>query len=80
MIAHEFGHVFGLGDAYEDDNVPGKVGAEISDEISSENMMRENKEVQSNDIEMILLAWEINKRQYYFNWDTKKKSAVIRLS
>lgn len=80
MIAHEFGHVFGLGDAYEDDNVPGKVGAEISDEISSENMMRVNKEVQSNDIEMILLAWEINKRQYYFNWDTKKKSAVIRLS
>lgn len=83
-FTHEFGHVFGLYDAY-DKRLPGPnsikdwKGAPKTDEVSNDNMMRNAKNVEPNDIEMILQAWMEGKYQYYFTYKELAKSKVVRL-
>lgn len=82
MIAHEFGHVWGLKDAYNKPDIPGWHEAKKTKEVSKDNMMRSNKEVQPNDIEMILEAWKYNRKQYYGDYyhedGVERKSKVIQ--
>lgn len=77
VAAHEMGHVFGLGDAYTES--PRTVG--VSEEVGPDDMMRSNAKVYPNDIEMLLLAWKENERQYYADVDQygQKKSQAIML-
>ncbi len=79
MIAHEFGHVLGLKDAYKRTDLSGWREAKETEEVNYKNMMRSDGEVQSNDIEMILEAWQNNQMQYYASSQYGTKSAVIRL-
>ena len=75
--AHEFGHTIGLGDAYLK-NSEGKVLAN-NVEMGSIGIMYGapyKNYVYSNDIEMILEAFSVNKQQYYFGVN---KSRVVRL-
>ena len=78
MISHEFGHVWGLHDAYDKPEHPGWDGAEKTKEVSKDNMMRSDKVIQPNDIEMILEAWKHNRRQLYFNYRKTNKSDAIK--
>lgn len=84
-LAHEFGHVLGLDDAYgniddggirpdADDNI--EVG--IDDEFYTGNMMRENGSAIPNDVEMVWEAFRTNKWQYYKSYNNYTKSKVIR--
>ena len=85
-IAHEFGHVFGLGDAYDRTHEEGNkafkymVGAKITDEIPQNSMMISNKIIMPNDIEMIIEAWKTAQKQRYFDAEKigYEKSKVIR--
>ncbi len=85
-IAHEFGHVFGLGDAYDRTHEEGNkafkymVGAKITDEIPQNSMMISNKIIMPNDIEMIIEAWKTAQKQRYYDAEKigYEKSKVIR--
>ena len=85
-IAHEFGHVFGLGDAYDRTHEKGyrafkyMVGAKITDEIPPNSIMISNKLIMPNDIEMIIEAWKTGQRQQYYDAARigYEKSKVIR--
>lgn len=79
MIRHEFGHVWGLHDAYKKDDLDDWPGAKVTDKIKRNNIMKSNIEVQSNDIEMMLQAWKENQWQYHFDSGSHSKSVVIRL-
>lgn len=79
-MAHEFGHVLGLGDAYTNG------GAPVNDEIKGGgwlvgDIMRSNGPVRSNNIEMVLEAFKMNKYQMFPNEATSPNdvSKVIRL-
>ncbi len=81
MISHEFGHVWGLRDAYFRKNVPGWREAKETKEVSKDNMMRTDGEIQPNDIEMILMAWKYNQSQRYADFYGSKfesKSEAIK--
>ncbi len=70
--AHEFGHVFGLGDAY---NVGWHEEAVQNAEVDYTDIMRTNKIVSPNDIEMLLEAWKLNEWQEFVG---DEQSPVIR--
>lgn len=78
MIGHEFGHILGLGDAYEE---KGRKTGTSGDDVPIFDIMRDGDRVTSNDIEMLLLAWKENEKQHF---DTEffgllfKKSEAIK--
>lgn len=91
MLAHETGHIFGLGDAYDRSWESGKnpkekemlkamKGAKITDEIPKNDLMINNKTITSNDVEMVLEAWRSAKQQNFYEAKTAGfiKSSVIR--
>ena len=71
IVAHEFGHMLGLGDIYSDTYWEEKV----SSEVPANDLMRiidyyeerpdDSARVTSNDIEMIIEAWRTGNWQYY---------------
>lgn len=100
--AHEFGHVLGLGDAYEDDTDlvgQGKVGILPSSvNVGGQYNKKEKREIWCditkpwhtydcgeimiysgqalpNDIEMVLLAFSTNKKQW-FSWEDNISDAI----
>lgn len=87
-IAHEAGHMFGLGDAYDrsdessksDENTKYMVGAKVTNEIPENDIMFSKTEITPNDIEMILEAWKTTIHQVFYDapeiW--YKKSLVIK--
>ena len=82
-VAHEFRHIWGLGDAYPEAN-GGKIlvdNAEISYGVFAidGSIMFRNGLVYSNDVEMLLEAFSTNKWQYPIDKLFKKKSRVVRL-
>lgn len=85
-IAHETGHVMGLGDGYDrssekgDANYKYMIGAKITNEVPRGSAMIYSKKITSNDIEMLIEAWKaVQKQQFY---DASEigfvKSSVIR--
>lgn len=78
-VGHEFGHIWGIHDAYKKEDVDGWSGAKVTEEIEKNNIMKNNGVVQSNDIEMMLQASMENQTQYHFYSIYGKKSSVIRL-
>ncbi len=77
--AHEFGHAFGLGDAYTDGAVPVKT-TEVKiykfwPTDPNLDMMASNSKVSSNDLEMLLEAWKTNAKQTFSG---PQKSPAIR--
>lgn len=87
MLAHETGHIFGLGDAYdrsressEDNSLKAMKGAKITDEIPKDDMMINNTTVTPNDVEMVLEAWRSIEEQEFYTAESigYKKSPVIR--
>lgn len=75
--AHEFGHVFGLGDAYSEPGV--RDTGKGNDEVSKTDLMNEGAWITSNDIEMLLLAWKENDRQFFVKERGHEKSKAIVL-
>lgn len=74
--AHEFGHVLGLGDAYD---VSWHSAANATTgEVPQNDMMRSNGTVTPNDIEMLLYAWQLNTWQEYVDSNRYVKSPAIR--
>lgn len=85
-ISHEFGHTLGLGDAYPRANQGKKLVNNSEVSACSEgnwgidgSIMYYNGEVYSNDIEMVLEAFQTNSWQYFIDLDGIIKSRVIRL-
>lgn len=84
-VAHEFGHVFGLKDAYGDDNGDPFVPETL--EIPADDLMRKEVDrwpyrLTNNDIEMVLQAFVENKMQHFYinSFDNYSSiSKVIRL-
>jgi hypothetical protein len=88
VAAHEFGHILGIGDAYgyppgatpelmaKYDNRPEAPLSPL--EVPSGDIMRSNRFVTANDIEMVWEAWKTNKWQYFVDYYNYKKSSVIR--
>ncbi len=73
-IAHEFGHILGLGDAYGGVASPGMNLGDLTikymdwnEEITPTCIMRNNAKVSSNDIEMVMYVYMENKIQNYKN-------------
>ena len=81
-IAHEFGHVLGLGDAYGDKD-KGRVAATNTPEVPvtqwlQDDIMVHNGYVTPNDVEMVWQAWSTNEWQYFTDYKGHKKSEVIK--
>lgn len=69
------GHVFGLADGYSE----GKRNTGVfGDDVPMGDMMRDNRDVTPNEIEMLLLAWQENDMQYFVDEYGHEKSKVIR--
>ncbi len=87
VIKHEFGHVLGLGDLYEEAErgLPGvKSGSYdeldsylICDKFYNLVMCDHHGPISNNDIEMVVLAFSENRMQEYQN-NTKKKNQVSK--
>lgn len=78
VIAHEFGHVLGINDAYgEEDHRP---EAKESKEVPSNDIMRgsDQNKFTPNDIEMIWEAWTKNACQCFtdVSWNINKSEVV----
>lgn len=70
ISAHEFGHLFGIGDAYA-----AWYRLYHSAPETSNFMMHHNKEVQSQEIAMLIKAYSTNRIQFFpieFNWQNIK--------
>lgn len=80
-VAHEFGHILGLDDAYGGGSRPdAKVTIEVPDNgWLKGDIMRNNGYVTPNDIEMVWEAWKTNMWQYFQDYDGHIKSSVIKL-
>ena len=84
-IAHEFGHVLGLDDAYPSAN--GGIKLEDNDEVPIPEieefyqgiLMHSNGFSYANDFEMVFQAFSERKYQSYFEYKRNEKSEVIRL-
>ena len=84
VVAHEFGHILGLKDAYPEANGGKKIvsNAEIAYGKTygvDGSIMCRNGLVYSNDVEMMLEAFRTNKCQYPIDKGFHKKSRVVRL-
>ena len=69
-VAHEFGHMLGLYDAYGEGS---RQEADINSEIPKNDIMRSHwgsPTITGNDIEMVILAQSTNKYQYYKSYST----------
>ena len=73
VVAHEFGHVMGVGDAY----LKNSNGYQLkyNDEMLSGDIMYSNARVNCNDIELVLEAYSKNQWQ---NYSENNISSVIR--
>jgi RHS repeat-associated protein len=92
-VAHEFGHILGIGDAYgykpgatakEKAKYDNRSEAQDTTEVPGESggyggwdMMRGNDIVTANDVEMVWEAWKTNKWQYFVDYNGHKKSSAI---
>lgn len=74
-VAHEMGHVFGLGDAYGENTYSSNEEIPAGGWLIGDRMY-ENGNATSNDVEMLLEAWKLNNEQGFKQTDP---SAVIRL-
>ncbi len=81
-ITHEFGHIFGLDDAYEDDEYtvgsdlrPSAYDAKIVgiDDVMFDNH-HTNAIISRIDIQMIIEAFRTGESQFYLDYDGNKKS------
>ncbi len=83
VVAHEFGHILGMADAYFRDK-SGNYYAPVTSEVPNDDIMRQGVwpySVQMNDVEMVLQAFQDNKFQYFYDMSSeRKKSSVIRES
>ena len=81
VVAHEFGHMLGLADAYFRDS-DGEYYCKETSEVPIDDIMRQGKwpySVKMNDLEMVLKAFEENKFQYFYDMGNgREKSSVIR--
>ena len=59
---HEFGHILGLDDAYEEH---GRTGTTTQDNVQNSIMMASSNHANANDIEMMLMVWTIGAFQSY---------------
>lgn len=79
LAAHEFGHLFGIGDAYAEGN---RAEAYRTNEVPDEDVMRsyliEGMRVTANDIEMMWEAFYTNSYQYFRSYDEYTMSRVVR--
>ncbi|AEY66721.1 RHS repeat-associated core domain-containing protein [Clostridium sp. BNL1100] len=71
-VAHEFGHVLGIGDAYGDKD-KGRTAAKNTLEVPignwlEDDIMSSNGKVNANDVEMVWEAWSSNKWQYFTDY------------
>ena len=64
-VAHEFGHTLGLGDAYLTNDSGESLDA--NEEFYRRSIMSSNRQVTTNDIEMVLEAYATNMEQYYLD-------------
>ncbi|HIT86331.1 MAG TPA: hypothetical protein IAB62_00795 [Candidatus Coprocola pullicola] len=62
VAAHEFGHLLGIGDAYEENGV---AKIQPTEEVPMEDIMRGGSVITYNHIEMIFLAALKNEKQYF---------------
>lgn len=83
LVKHEFGHVLGLGDLYEE-TIKGFAGVEegryselddyhLRDREYDLVMCRSDGEISNNDIEMVILAFSKNEKQNYQTIRNKDK-------
>ena len=62
VAAHEFGHLLGIGDAYEENGV---AKIQPTEEVPMEDIMRGGSVITYNHIEIIFLAALKNEKQYF---------------
>ena len=67
---HEFGHLMGIGHAYD--------GAKPTDEVNESDIMWGGSIVSSNDIEMVFMAAMKNKHQNFYSHGLEQISEAIR--
>lgn len=77
-MAHEFGHVFGLKDAYGDGgNRPDAFKLGVYEEDGIMRYQFNGIFISSKDIEMMILAAKDNEWQYFADYDGNKKSKAL---
>lgn len=82
-VAHEFGHILGIGDAYGPGTMkPAKVTIEVPDNpgFYTGDIMRDNGYVTANDVEMVWEAWKTNEWQYFVDYNGHKRSKAIKIN
>lgn len=84
LAAHEIGHLFGIGEAFKEDNCSINPSNEVPiDDIMRageyENITKGNLRVTPNDIEMLLAAFmRYNKLRYFYDIDGQKKAEEVK--